>query len=40
HPKTKNISEINSELIELLVANLSRFFVKAYDGESYLMWER
>jgi hypothetical protein len=40
HPDTTIKGEINSELIQLMAANIDRLFVTAYDGEGYLMWER
>jgi len=30
--------KITTELLEKVVANLTSFFVRAYDGEGYLMW--
>jgi hypothetical protein len=36
--KVSPCKEVYPELLKLFVANLSAFFVKAYDGEGYLMW--
>jgi hypothetical protein len=30
--------EVSLELLKLFATNISKFFVKAYDGEGYLMW--
>lgn len=38
HDRFANRNEINSELLQLFLEDLSMFFVKAYDGEAYLMW--
>lgn len=32
--------EINSNLLSEIVENLSCFFIRAYDGEGYLMWSK
>jgi hypothetical protein len=38
HKKFATFEEINMELIMLFVKSISLFFVRAYDGEGYLMW--
>jgi hypothetical protein len=38
HSNLAAFKEITVDILELFVKNLSSFFVKAYDGEGYLMW--
>lgn len=38
--KHRPIGEIRPEFLEEFVSNIVSFFVRAYDGEGYLMWNR
>jgi hypothetical protein len=40
HNKFTPLQEIGVELLKEFVDNLNAFFVKAYDGEGYLMWTK
>ena len=40
HSHFAPFKEITDELLSLLVNESSSFFVRAYDGEGYLMWEK
>ncbi len=40
HDKFISFKEITIELIKEVVDNLNSFFVRAYDGEGYLMWTK
>jgi hypothetical protein len=38
--KYRPIGEIRFEFLEKFVSNIVSFFVRAYDGERYLMWTK
>jgi hypothetical protein len=40
HSSYDGFKEISVELLDVFVKNVSSLFVKAYDGEGYLMWVR